>query len=159
MTTAQDLQHKVEWNSHRSKKNADFYTIGYSHYRMPDFLVALQDVGISTVIDIRYDAVSMHRPEFSKSNLRRLLAENGIAYIHRRDLGVPRDIRVQTNRDRIWEWYDNRVQPITTTNLNALFGEVACPIALMCVEADPRECHRHRLAVRLEQNGLRSYDL
>ena len=33
------------------------------------------------------------------------------------------------------------------------------PLALMCVELDPHECHRHRLCLALERAGYRSFDL
>ena len=33
------------------------------------------------------------------------------------------------------------------------------PPALMCLEIDPRDCHRHRIARALERKGFRSYDL
>lgn len=153
------LERKSGWNSHRSKRSADFYTMGYSRYTVPGFLLALQDVRIATLIDIRHDAVSMHRPEFSKKNLRHLLADNGIAYVHRPDLGVPREIRNQMNHDRIWEWYDNNILQIVGNKPVELFGSARGPIALMCVEADPIDCHRHRLAIALERLGLKSYDL
>ena len=159
MSTVQNIGHKVGWNSHRSKKNAAFYTIGYSHCSMADFLVTLQDAGVSTLIDIRYDALSLHRPEFSKNNLKRQLSENGMAYIHRRDLGIPREIRAHPDRDYIWRWYDHHIHSAISGDLEVMFGEVNSPVALMCVEADPRDCHRHRLALALEQLGLRSYDL
>jgi hypothetical protein len=30
---------------------------------------------------------------------------------------------------------------------------------MMCMEADPVECHRHRLFLALEKQGLRGFDL
>ena len=156
MSTALHLQHKTEWNSHRSKEYADIYTIGYSCYRMPDFLTLLKDVRVLTLMDIRHDAVSMHRPEFSKSNLKQHLTDNGIIYIHRRNLGVPRNIRTETNRSLIWEWYDRYVVATLTVEEVGISSSVNRPIALMCVEADPTSCHRHRLAIALERLGLRT---
>jgi len=158
------LDAKVQWNRYRSKSYADFYTIGYSFFRLTDFLGALKDAGVITLVDIRYDPISMHRPEFSKTNLRQSLGGCGVAYVHCPDLGVPRDVRLKatckSSRDIIWRWYDRHVVPdFAGRNLDRFFNLAEHPIALMCVEADPSSCHRHRLAIALERRGLRSYDL
>lgn len=144
--------------------DADFYTIGYSGRHSQEFADALESAGVCSVLDIRYSAVSMYRPEFSKENLRSLLAQHGIGYHHRPELGVPRDVRGLAvdaeTRDAIWEWYDRHVaRDYVERNLNDFFNSVDHPVALLCVEADPMECHRHRLALALEGMGLRSYDL
>ena len=158
------LEAKVQWNRSRSKNSADFYTVGYSLYSPTDLLHALREAGVHTLVDIRHDAISMHRPEFSKSNLRHFLGTYGVAYIHCPDLGVPRDVRLRvtrdSNRDIVWRWYDSHVVPsFAGRNLDRFFNCADHPIALMCVEADPSSCHRHRLAIALEHHGLRSYDL
>jgi hypothetical protein len=33
------------------------------------------------------------------------------------------------------------------------------PVAMMCMECDPEECHRHRIFNALECQGLRGFDL
>jgi uncharacterized protein (DUF488 family) len=106
----------------------------------------------------------MYRPELSKSNLKQSVEERGLIYEHFPELGVPRDIRARAietgTRDVIWEWYDRYI--ITSyigRNLHRFFNSIEHPVALMCVEIDPRECHRHRLALALEGMGLIGYDL
>ena len=164
MNMANMAQLKAKWNQKRNKVSADFYTIGYSGFSASEFVAALQEVGVSTLIDIRRDAVSMHRPEFSKTNLRQMLEVNGIAYTHYPALGVPRDLRARvadpSGRNQVWHWYDSHVAPtFAGRNLDRFFNGYDHPIALMCVEADPRACHRHRLAMALEVHGLKGYDL
>ena len=44
-------------------------------------------------------------------------------------------------------------------NLHHFLNSVDHPAALMCVETDPTECHRHRLCIALEGLGLRGFDL
>jgi len=155
---------RCRWNQTRSKAEADFYTIGYSGRQPNELLDALVSVGICSVLDIRYSPVSLHRPEFSKGNLCRLLAQHGIEYQHQPLLGVPRDIRGlavgAATRDAIWHWYDrNVVAGYIGRNLNHFLNSVDHPVALLCVEADPTACHRHRLCLALERLGLRSFDL
>jgi uncharacterized protein (DUF488 family) len=153
---------KAAWNKARSEEDADFYTAGYSGRSMSDFIEALLSAGVSTVIDVRENPVSMYKPEFSKRNLEASLAAVGIEYVHERSLGVPRDIRsraVEGDRDAIWEWYDSEVVDSFCTNLDTFFNMANHPVALLCTELDPTSCHRHRLALALERNGLRGYDL
>ncbi|SRR6266567_1263327 len=160
------FENKAVWNSWRSKENADFFTIGYSGRKTEEIVSALIESGVRTLVDIRQNPVSMFRPELSKSNLARLLEENGISYVHLPQLGVPRDIRAMAidsgNRDVIWSWYDENVlEPFFGfgRNLHYFLNCAEHPVALMCTEIDPHECHRHRLSLRLEQLGLRGFDL
>jgi uncharacterized protein (DUF488 family) len=151
------------WNDGRSAGSADFFTIGYTGRKADELLDTLVAHGVRTLIDIRQNAVSMYRPELSKSNLKALVESKGLHYYHMPDLGVPRDIRAKAiaagNREVIWEWYDQYVVEPYLRSLHRFFNSAEHPVALMCVEIDPCECHRHRLFVGLEQRGLRGYDL
>lgn len=103
----------------------------------------------------------MYRPELSKKNLAAALEEYEIDYMHLPELGVPRDVRGEAieagTRDPIWEWYDRWVA--APLSLHTFLNFAEHPVALMCTEADPTECHRHRLSLALEEKGLRGYDL
>jgi uncharacterized protein (DUF488 family) len=151
------------WNDGRSAGGADFFTIGYTGRKTEDLLAALIAHGVRTLIDIRQHAVSMYRPDLSKANLKALVESKGLSYYHMPDLGVPRDIRAKAiaagTRDVIWQWYDRYVVEPFLSSLHRFFNIAEHPVALMCVEIDPCECHRHRLFVGLEQRGLRGYEL
>lgn len=154
---------KALWNDSRSADRADFFTFGYEGRRTDDLFGALKSASVQCVVDIRYNPISMYRPEFSKSNLQRLLESTGIAYYHLREWGVPRDIRARAletgSRETIWKWYDDSViRPHFKRNLHR-FLNFGYPVALMCMECDPRECHRHRIFIALECQGLRGFDL
>lgn len=162
----QQLENKAIWNSERSKEQADFFTIGYSGRKTEEIISALISSGVRTLVDIRQNPVSMFRPELSKSNLARLLEEHGIAYAHLPQLGVPRDIRAMAidsgTREVIWNWYDeNVIEPFLGfgRNLHYFLNSVEHPVALMCTEIDPQECHRHRLSLALERSGMKGFDL
>lgn len=155
---------KMAWNELRHRTEADFFTIGYTSRTIDDVIVALSESFVATVLDIRHNAVSMYRPEFSKSNLRRALALNGISYLHLPHLGVPRDVRSlaigKETREDIWKWYDNFIVPaFGGPNLTTFFNLAEHPIALLCTELDPTSCHRHRPCDALERHGLRGFDL
>lgn len=152
------------WNRSRSESGADFYTLGYTGRKLEDLIARMLGAGVRTLLDIRQNPVSMYRPELSKNNLRRSVEAQGISYIHAPDLGVPRDIRAKAietgTREAIWHWYDEHVVgPRIGRNLHWFLNAFELPAALMCVEIDPHECHRHRLSAALEKKGLRGYDL
>jgi uncharacterized protein (DUF488 family) len=160
----QQIESKGFWNDCRSAETANFFTIGYTGRKTEVFLTALEEHGVSTLVDVRQNAISMYRPELSKRNLTQLLADHGIGYIHCPELGVPRDIRAKAietgSRDVIWDWYDENVaSTFIGNNLHFFFNAFDHPIALMCTELDPQECHRHRLCLALEHLGMRGFDL
>jgi uncharacterized protein (DUF488 family) len=160
----QQAENRHLWNDARSPDSADFFTIGYTGKPLNDILNTLVSHGVRTLVDIRHNPVSMYRPELAKANLKRLLQERGLQYSHVPELGVPRDIRAKAietgNREVIWEWYDQQVvTPYIRRNLHWFFNSNEHPIALMCVEIDPKECHRHRIFLALEEMGLRGFDL
>jgi uncharacterized protein (DUF488 family) len=151
------------WNEARSVDQADFFTIGYEGRSTDDLLAALRGAGIRLLLDIRYSPVSMYRPELSKAKFRDLLAHEGMEYLHVPQWGVPRSVRALAveaqTREPIWAWYDeNVVAPFFVRNLHR-FLNLEHPLAMMCMEADPEECHRHRLFLALEKQGLRGFDL
>jgi uncharacterized protein (DUF488 family) len=163
-TLAEQKRSKLLWNVRHAVSEPDFFTIGYSGKDINSFIDILKQVGVSTLVDIRFSPISCFKPEFSKNNLRDALESHGIAYIHRPDWGVPRDIRSfsvgKNTRDDIWDWYDANILPnVVEGNLDSFFNSMEHPIALMCVEYDPTECHRHRIFLGLERLGLRGYDL
>src|SRR5260370_40513262 len=158
------IENKILWNEARSAETADFFTICYTGRALEEILNLLVANRIRTLLDIRQFAVSMYRPELSKSNLRQSVEARELHYVHMPELGVPRDIRAKAietgTRDGIWKWYDdNVVRSYIGANLHRFLNGVEHPVALMCVEIDPRECHRPRLLLALEALGLRGFDL
>jgi uncharacterized protein (DUF488 family) len=158
----EQIAHKADWNKSRSAEHADFFTVGYTGRKTEEIMVLLKQHGIQTLVDIRQNAISMYRPDLSKNNLERLVEENGMHYAHLPELGVPRDIRAKAvesgSREVIWDWYDEYVIA-AFLNLHAFLNGFEHPVALMCTEIDPHDCHRHRLSLALEGMGLTSFDL
>jgi uncharacterized protein (DUF488 family) len=154
---------KVRWNETRSREEAHFFTFGYEGRKLDELLNTLQKAGVSCVLDIRHSPFSMYRPEVSRPNLQRSIEAIGLQYVHLPEWGVPRDVRALAiesgTRDAIWEWYDRYVvAPNFGWNLHR-FLNLGNPVAMMCVECDPTECHRHRISIALENQGLCGYDL
>jgi len=153
------FHNKIMWNLHRIDDH-DFYTIGFAKRTMGQFLELLKVRYIRTLIDVRRNPKSMFRPEFNKENLVNILKGNNIEYVHYPELGVPEDMRRRLAETEDYGWffraYDDNILPnLEDVNLETL----ARPVAIMCVELDPTKCHRHRVALALEKQGLRGYDL
>jgi uncharacterized protein (DUF488 family) len=144
---------------------ATLFTIGYEKL-LPDALVAeLEAAGVRRVLDVRIRPQS-RRPGMSKTRLGALLAEHGIAYESRRELGTPPDIRALFRAGRIDEAapaFREHVERGVAQDLDDLARELetAPPTALLCLEADPARCHRRVLtdALRARRADLRVVDL
>ncbi len=135
-----------------------FFTVGYGGIGVDELVELLKSVGVATLVDIRFNAVSQFRPEFSKRNLEASLSDEDIDYIHLRHLGVPSDVRGAARADGdpsfVWKWYAENVVPAATRNLDWFFNSASHPIAFMCSEAAADDCHRQRLASALAREGL-----
>ena len=131
------------------------FTIGYERLLPPELVNELRLAGVERLIDVRYRAQS-RRPGMSKTRLSELLADNGIAYEHRRALGTPPDIRWFFKNKREAEGREQfraHVEENAAAELDALAAELdnAPATALMCLEAEPEGCHRRVLAEQLRK--------
>ncbi len=140
-------------------------TIGYEKLLTAALVAELTAAGVRRVIDVRFRPQS-RRPGMSKTRLGALLAEHGIAYEHRRALGTPADLRVLYRAGRLAEAhaaFATHVETRSADALDALATELgsAPPTALLCLEAEPHECHRSVLVERLRarRGGLEVVNL
>jgi uncharacterized protein (DUF488 family) len=144
---------------------ATIWTIGYEKLLPPELVNELLAAGIERLIDVRYRPQS-RRPGMSKTRLGALLAEHGIAYEHRRELGTPPDIRHDYKSNRVAQGaaaFREHIERSSAGALDELAADLdsAPPTALLCLEADPAVCHRSVLAERLvaRRPDLRVIDL
>ena len=161
---SEQLKNKAIWNIDHFGVEADFYTTSYTGREVDQFVDILKAAGVATVIDVRHTPVSPYKPSFSKENLAAALTEHGLNYLHRGDLGVPRDVRQLAvgsgSRTEIWLWYEAHVLGHWSNGLlKELIDSQEQPVAFLCIEADPTACHRHLLFLKLEDEGLKGYDL
>ena len=136
------IKNRSLWNDARDLGTADFFTTSYSGRNPQEFASSLVAAGVQSLIDIRFTPVSQYRPEFSKENLRKLMADGGIEYIHRRGLGSPPDIRGlvvgSESRDFIWEWYDQHISRAWFgRNLTDFFNSAEHPVAFNVCRGRP----------------------
>jgi uncharacterized protein (DUF488 family) len=141
------------------------WTIGYERLLPPELVAELRAADVERVIDVRFRPQS-RRPGMSKTRLSQLLADHGIAYEHRRELGTPADLRWLFHKGRIAEArtaYRTHVETAAPEALDALAAELdhGPRTALLCLEADPAGCHRRVVAEALAERrpGLEVVDL
>ena len=139
------------------------WTIGYETL-WPDALVAeLSAAGVQRVLDVRFRPQS-RRPGMSKTKLALKLAEHGIAYEHRRELGTPMEIRGLFRAGHLDEAraaYRAQVDGGRSSTRWPAEVDGGPRTALLCLEANPAGCHRRVVAELLveRQPGLVVVDL
>lgn len=135
------------------------YTAGYEGWSVDGFLDLLMRAGIQEVVDVRSNPTA-RRYGFHKSTLRRLCGKVDMAYQHVPQLGVPAEWRQSLGSAVDYERLFVHYEADTLTRETAALEELAStmrerPAVLVCVEADPAQCHRGRLAQALaRRTGL-----
>ncbi len=122
------------------------YTVGYHGRTHEDFFTLLKKFDIEILADIRGTAYS-RIPGYSQAPLRTATEEHGLVYVHIETLGVPQVIRDEWKGTKNREVFRERYTAHLASHRNALHGLSSSlrekTYCLMCVERDPRSCHRH----------------
>lgn len=148
----------------RPAADAAVYTAGYEGLSFDDFLNRLLACGIRRIVDVRANPVA-RRYGFHRSTLERTLGKLDIEYRHVPELGIPGEERggLETMADyaRLFARYEAETLPRqlpAIAMVTALLRER--PSAVLCMEADPTQCHRSRLGKRIAgETGLAMKDL
>ena len=133
------------------------YTIGYGARSIEDFIQALQTQGITYLIDVRSRPYSRYKPEFSKEALDKHLQAHQIRYVFMGDTlgGQPDDPDCYT--DGKVDYEKCRTKPFFIEGIGRLrrAWEQQLPVAIMCSEGKPENCHRSKLiAPALVEQGI-----
>ena len=125
-------------------------TIGYEHATLPEVIGRLKDAKVDIVLDVRAVA-SSRRAGFSKTLLAASLGEAGINYLHLRGLGTPKPGRQAARAGRTGEmqaiYHEHLKEPQAQLELaQAVDIAGARTAALLCYEAEAKDCHRRIVA-------------
>ena len=137
----------------RAKK---LFTIGYEQTPSKAVLDELEQAGVKLLVDVRAIA-SSRRPGFSKTQLAAGLDARGIAYLHLRGLGTPKQGREAARGGRyalLRKIYAAHLKtPQAREQLEELSSLVkgAGPVCILCYERDHRHCHRQWIAEIIEE--------
>lgn len=148
--TILDKEHlTVVENSKPNNSVFTLYSIGYEGKTVEHFTNELIHENIKVLCDIRKNALSM-KYGFSKKQLKNVVENAGIKYIHIPALGIESDKRQQLNSK---EDYENLFRNYKLNTIPQRDNEILelykifienKRIALMCFEADHNFCHRSR---------------
>src|ERR1700742_822647 len=115
------------------------FTIGYEQTPAKSVLDELEQAGVKLLVDVRAVA-SSRRPGFSKSQLAAGLDERGIAYVHLRGLGTPKEGRLAARSgqyDVLQKIFAKHLKtPQAKEEMDELSALVkqAGPVCLLCYE-------------------------
>ncbi len=129
------------------QKQPPLFTIGYGARSLDEFIAGLKANGIEFLLDVRSSPYSKFKPEFSKEVLQLSLERARIRYLFMGDTlgGQPKDPACQT--DGKVDYDKVREQPFFQEGIARLRKafEQQRPVALMCSEGRPEQCHRSKL--------------
>jgi uncharacterized protein (DUF488 family) len=148
-------------------------TIGVYRFNGESFVAALDEAGVTVVVDVRQRR-GVRGTEYAWANSQRLqrrLADARIRYVHHPELAPTTELRAlqyeQDARDRVGKrdrerLSDEYVRRYTEEILDhAPLDELLADLpvhgagALLCVEDEPAACHRSLIAQRLaERHGF-----
>ena len=140
------------------------HTIGHSNRSLEVFLALLRPSGVRWLADVRAIPQSRFNPQFNRQALAAALAEAGIGYRHVPALGGRRQGHYGVAPALNAYWGDGAFHAYADYALGDAFvaglDEVRqlAPLsgcAVMCAEADWRQCHRQIIADHLVHLGER----
>lgn len=143
---------------------ASVYTAGYEQLSVDAFLDRLIDNGIQRIVDVRNNPVA-RRYGFHKGTLSRLAERVQIEYVHLPELGIEsglrRDLKTSDDYEALFREYEQGTIAREGGSVSLVAGLVNEKASvLVCMEANPRFCHRTRLAAAVAaKTGLPIKDL
>lgn len=134
------------------------FTCGYSGHTPESYASLVAAAGARRVVDVRSFAFS-RKPGFSKRALQAFLESRGLDYIHLPELGAPRELLALKKGGATMREIAPRYRRHLAGRREALEAlsrlAMESPSVLLCLEKDPKECHRGILAERLARSGFR----
>ena len=120
------------------------YTVGHSNLDFTDFLKLLKDGAVELLVDVRSRPQSARFPQFSQQVLERSLEKERISYLFLgEELGGRPDDPGAYRPDGLVDYRMRRNSYAFRSGLDRVLVELEQrPLALMCAEEDPLECHR-----------------
>ncbi len=141
--------------THSEPVSKTLFTIGYEQTPAHSVLNELQRAGVRLLVDVRAVA-SSRRPGFSKTQLAAGLDARGIAYLHLRSLGTPKEGRLAAragHHAELKRLYDKHLKtPQAKEGMDELATLVreGGPVCILCYEREHTHCHRRFIAEIIE---------
>lgn len=133
--------------------------MGHTTRSIEEFILVLKNYHIEIVADIRIIPRSRYNPQFEGSHLEKSLEENGMSYIHIRELGGLRNPRKDSQnmewRNTSFRGYADHMETEEFARGLEILEKIAKdhPTIIVCAEAVPWRCHRSLVADALTLRG------
>lgn len=137
------------------------YTIGHSNHPSEVLLGLLDQYGIQVLVDVRSTPYSRHNPQYNRETIKATVEAHGIEYRYAADYlgGRPKDpalLRTADDppNDSNWGYPDVNYGAVMRSEhyrrgiARLLELAATSPVAVMCSEGNPLDCHRHHLIAR-----------
>jgi len=122
------------------------WTIGHSNRSIEAFVSLLQEYTIKTLVDIRHFPTSKIE-HFKKEEMEKWVTTYGINYVFLGDkLGGYRHGRYQAHM-KTEQFKDGIIELVEISKQNKT--------CMMCMEPNPRYCHRRFISALLEEKGMK----
>lgn len=138
----------------RTYSSPQLFTIGYEGISLETYINKLIINDVRILCDVRKNAISQ-KYGFSKNQLEKACKGVGIHYIHIPQLGINsdqrQDLNTQQDYDILFDLYEKTTIKENQQSLLYIRSLIDKDkrIALTCFEANPRQCHRSRVAKHL----------
>jgi len=126
------------------------YTIGHSNRPAALFIEMLRAFDVTVLADVRSMPGSKWQPQYNSAALATMLMENGIRYVHYRELGgrIPKQV-ADTNASTqqfsgYWQYMQSDAFKQAIDKLQ--FTAQQEHVAYMCAEANWWQCHRSQIS-------------
>lgn len=136
------------------------FTIGHSNRSLDEFFTILHERAIRQLIDVRSLPQSRRYPSYNRNTLSLACEDEGIAYAwFGRELGGMRhekpDSRHCALTSNSFRGYADHMESRLFLEGIKKLGALASrqPVAIMCAERDPSQCHRGMIADYLTLHG------
>ena len=139
-----------------ARRTRRLFTIGYEQTPAKAVLDELERAGVKLLVDVRAVA-SSRRPGFSKNQLAAGLDGRGIAYLHLKGLGTPKEGREAARSGKFELLHRIYSKHLKTTQAREELDELSAlvkqsgPICILCYERDHAHCHRQWIAEIIEE--------
>lgn len=137
----------------------NIWTIGHSTHTLDEFMDMLKSFQIELIADIRSFPGSKRYPHFNKEALAVSLPQNGLEYIHLRELGGRRKTTIDS-RNTGWRLaaFRGYADYMETDKFNKAIKELEYladkkRVAFMCAEAVWWHCHRSLVSDYFKHQG------
>jgi uncharacterized protein (DUF488 family) len=142
------------------QNKTNLWTIGHSTRPIEELIEALRSFQIKILVDVRSFPGSRRYPQFNREQLKVVLAEAGIEYLHFPELGGRRNARPDSLnmawRNKMFRGYADYMETVEFGSGIARLLQVAKAgrTAIMCAEAVWWRCHRSLISDYLKAKGL-----